>query len=235
MSLSRRLFPCPQQWACLTLSVLICLFAPAVGHAESRWVTDELEITMRTGKSNRNAIVRMLKAGTELEILEVDRDAGYTKVQTRSGAEGWVLSRYLRRNPPAKIRLPDLESKLSTYEADQDSLAGKVNELEQERRELTRQLREAEDTAQRVRRELDDLKRVSASAVKISEENRQLSQNLKAGEQRIMVLEEQNTDLGSQANREWFLVGAGVLVFGILMGLVIPRIRWRKRSSWSDL
>ena len=216
-------------------AVLLLLFVALPVAAENRWVTDDLEITMRTGKSNRNAIVRMLKAGTELEIVEVDRQAGYTLVRTGSGAEGWVLSRYLRRNPPAKIRLPDLESRLQTYEADQDSLAVRVNELEEERRELTRQLREAENTAQRVRQELEELQRVSASAVQVSAENRELSQSLKTGEQRITNLEEENRSLASQANREWFLVGAGVLVFGVLMGLVIPRIRWRKRSSWSDL
>jgi SH3 domain protein len=28
------------------------------------------------------------------------------------------------------------------------------------------------------------------------------------------------------------MVGAGVVLIGILAGLIIPRIRWRKKSSW---
>jgi len=38
-----------------------------------------------------------------------------------------------------------------------------------------------------------------------------------------------------RALRQWFLAGAGVLLAGILLGLLLPRLVYRRRSRWSDL
>ena len=69
--------------------------------AESRYVSDTLEITMRSGKGTSYGITRMLRSGTRLEVLEIDKKSGYTKVRTKSGKEGWVLSRFLMKTPAA--------------------------------------------------------------------------------------------------------------------------------------
>ncbi|MCC5793378.1 MAG: hypothetical protein JJT85_01425 [Chromatiales bacterium] len=37
-----------------------------------------------------------------------------------------------------------------------------------------------------------------------------------------------------RSRRQWFVAGAGVMVAGILLGLILPRLR-RRRSAWSDL
>src|SRR3569833_2253419 len=58
--------------------------------AETRYVCDELEVTLRTGQSTQHQIVRMVKSGTAVVVLATDANTGYTKVRTPSGAEGWV-------------------------------------------------------------------------------------------------------------------------------------------------
>ncbi|MEO0974872.1 MAG: TIGR04211 family SH3 domain-containing protein, partial [Pseudomonadota bacterium] len=81
----------PRTLAC---SLLLALSVPAL--ADTAWVTDRFEITLRSGPSTRNEIRRMLPSGAALEVLEQDADSGYTRVQTASGSEqGWVLTRYL--------------------------------------------------------------------------------------------------------------------------------------------
>ena len=69
--------------------------------AETAWVSDQFEITLRTGPSTSNAIHLMVRSGTELEIIAQDPDKGYTQVRTGGGTEGWVLSRYLMDEAPA--------------------------------------------------------------------------------------------------------------------------------------
>ena len=64
-------------------------------YAETRYVSDRLEVTMRSGKSTGYGIVRMLRSGTAVEILERDKKSGYSHVRTKSGKKGWVLSRFL--------------------------------------------------------------------------------------------------------------------------------------------
>ena len=79
--------------------------------AESRYVSDTLEITMRSGKGTSFGITRMLRSGTRLEVLDEDKKTGYTKVRTKSGKEGWVLSRFLMKSPAARDRLANAEDK----------------------------------------------------------------------------------------------------------------------------
>ena len=66
------------------LTVLLALLAGAAS-AETRYITDQLEVTMRSGQSTRNAIVRMLRSGAAVEVLETDAEAGYTKVRVSGG------------------------------------------------------------------------------------------------------------------------------------------------------
>jgi SH3 domain protein len=48
----------------------------------------------------------------------------------------------------------------------------------------------------------------------------------------MQTLQQENAGLKDRTARDWFMVGAGVVLLGILAGLFIPRIRWRRKSSW---
>ena len=61
--------------------------------AQSAWVSDQFEVTLRSGPSTSNAIERMLPSGTEVEILERNTELGYARVRTQAGTEGWMLLR----------------------------------------------------------------------------------------------------------------------------------------------
>ena len=93
--------------------ILPLLLATNVAAAQTRYVTDIFEITLRSGKSTQNEIVRMLPSGTALEVIETDAKSGYTRVRTPSGKDGWVLSRYLMDLPSARARLSGAETKLA--------------------------------------------------------------------------------------------------------------------------
>ncbi len=51
-------------------------------------------------------------------------------------------------------------------------------------------------------------------------------------ERQLQTLQQENEGLRDRTARDWFMVGAGVVLLGIIVGLIIPRIRWRKKSSW---
>ena len=97
------------------------LFIAALGgawqaQAETRYVSDQLEIPMRTGKSTQHRILRMLPSGTPLEVLELDKENGWTRVRTPDGKEGWVLTRLLMDIPAARDRLARAEKRLAELE-----------------------------------------------------------------------------------------------------------------------
>ena len=49
-------------------------------------------------------------------------------------------------------------------------------------------------------------------------------------------LKQQNRELENSTAQRWFLIGAGVIVGGILLGLILPHLRMRRRrDSWGSL
>lgn len=203
--------------------------------AEPRWVTDEFEITMRNGKGNRQTIVRMLSSGTRIELLETDKAAGYSRVRTSSGAEGWVLNRYLLRQPPARISMPDVQARLARSEEARKALSKELNDLKRERDQFRSQLGSAEKSGSSLQAELDKVRNLSANAIRIDAENKQLKKTLSERDSTLEKFEAENKRLASRANREWFIIGAVVIMVGLLIGLILPRIRWRRKSKWGDL
>jgi len=213
---------------------LTLIMMTAVAGAESRWVTDEFEVMMRSGKSTKQSIVRQLKSGTQLEVVNVDAESGYTQVRTASGTEGWVLTRYLKRAPTAQLRLPDVERKLQESEAARSRLSAELSELKNARSALERELGDLQSANASQEKQLDRVTRLSSSTIEVDQQNTQLKQRLAETESQIESLEIENRQLASRANREWFLIGGAVLIAGLLLGLILPRISWRKKSSWSD-
>lgn len=50
-------------------------------------------------------------------------------------------------------------------------------------------------------------------------------------ESELKVLREANEELKVHRDQQWFLVGAGTLLLGLVIGLIIPKMQWR-RKSW---
>jgi SH3 domain protein len=222
------------------LIVSAAVLMPAVAQnaapaGENAWITDQFEVTMRNGKSNKQAIVRMLSSGTKLEVLERDEEAGYAFVRSRSGAEGWVLTRYLLRRPPARVTLPNIEAQLAKGAEERKKLNRDLRGVREENAALKRQLNQTESSGDDLQRELARISSLSSNTVQIDAENRQFKEALAETQQALEDSRDESRRLASRSNREWFVIGALVVMFGILVGLIVPRIRWKKKSSWGEL
>jgi SH3 domain protein len=212
------------------LFLLVLLTGTAL--AETRYVSDRLEITMRSGTSTSHGILRMLRSGTPVEVLETDKDSGYSRIKTRSGKEGWVLSRFLMSGPAARDKLAEAEKRLAELELENRKMHTAMAGL-REQMSAVEQARESLDTEHRdVSQELAEIKRTASSALAIDSENKELKSRMVALERSLQTVQQENENLKDRTARDWFMVGAGVVLLGIIVGLIIPRIRWRKKSSW---
>ena len=210
--------------------ILFCLAGRAL--AEPAWVSDQFEVMLRTGPSTGNAIERMLPSGTELEVLERDDDSGYSRVRTRAGTEGWVLTRYLMDEPSAREQLAALTSRLTSANAQGTSLTSQLGAIRGEYDAATQRIAQLESDKEALEEELAEIRRTAANSLSINEQNRQLREQLQAEEIRSATLEQQNRELTSQTTRYWFITGAFVLLAGMLLGIWLPRIRWHRRSRY---
>lgn len=221
----------PQRLALICCLLLIGFTGPAFG--QTRYITDDVPITLRTGPSLQNRIVRNLSAGVRVELVETDEESGYSRVRVASdGTEGWVLTRYLLNQPVARDRLAAAERNLASARERVAELEGQVTTLTGELDETRASLEAVNRENSGISNELREIRQVSANAVALRDENEDLRQRLSSADQRINRLTMENTALVSDRRETWVIVGAGVLFAGIVLGLILPSLRRKRRSSW---
>jgi SH3 domain protein len=219
----------------LTLS-LLCLCALGQALAETRYVTDRFEITMRTGESTRHKIIRMLESGTPVEVLGSNADSGYARIRTEDGGTGYVLERQLIEEPVARDRIVALEARLRELQQEPDQLAARLAELQKVHAELEDRHQALLRDKSRLEEELATIRHASANVLQITQERAELRQSVAELTRQAAELQQANQDLRNQTTQRWFLIGAGVTGAGILIGLILPNLRFRRRrSSWGSL
>jgi SH3 domain protein len=202
--------------------------------AETLYVSDQFEVPLRRGTTTEHAIVRMLPSGTPVELLESDSGNKHSRVRTASGVEGYIESRYLMPDPAARDQLTELRRRLSSANDEQGGLSRQVDELGQQLAAAQRSAADLTASRDEMAAELERIKAISAKSVELDQHNKELEQQLAAGEQRIRALTDENAALHKHTTRDWFLAGGGLTLFSLLLGIGVTRVRWRRRSRYSD-
>ena len=213
----------------LTLASSVLILSPTF--AETQYVSDKLRITLRTGQGTEFQIIRALESGTRLEVLE-QSETGYTHVRTEDGTEGWVRSQYLIPEPIAQQKLDKAQAQLEKYIAEVARLKAERSSLRKERKEISQTRKSLSEKSSSLESELARLSKVAAKPILLDKENRNLQQENVKLEKDLQMLHQENQVLKDQDNREWFIAGAAVLFGGMFLGLLIPKIRFTKKSSW---
>jgi len=214
--------------------VLLSISASGSAWAQSAWVSDQFEVTLRSGPSTSNAIQLMVDSGTELQVLERDADSGYTRVRTNGGTEGWVLTRYLMSEPAARQQLERLTQQLTSANTEGNSTVAQLNALQSEYDTATRRIRQLEREKSEAESGLADITQKAANTLAIDRQNQSLQQQLTDAEIKVSILEQENEQLTSQTTRNWFITGALVLCGGIVLGLILPRMKFQRRSRYDS-
>jgi SH3 domain protein len=82
--------------------------------------------------------------------------------------------------------------------------------------------------------ELSRVRKAAQNTLSIADENDRLKARVNELIQNESMLSKENADLKDSSNMDWFIRGAGVSVIAFLLGIVITRIRWRKKDSWGS-
>lgn len=215
-----------------SLTAALLLFLATTASADVRYVDDTLVITMRTGQGTSFQILKTLPSGTPMELLE--EDGKYSLVRTEDGTEGWVLSQYLSDTPIARYRLERAEQQIAQLKAQKKSLQQRLAQTAGERDAIAKTHREISRENEQLREELDRIKQVARRPIELAQENRQLREQLDELQSQSNKLQADNIRLQDRSQRDWFITGAAVLAGGILLGLVLPMLRRRRKSGMFD-
>lgn len=198
---------------------------------ETQYVTDELRITVRTDPGNQYKIIKTLRSGEKLEVLE-RTNTGYARVRTSDETEGWIRSQYLTKQPIARQQLTRVEKRLDKIQKQNSDLTKLVNELQDSASKLETERNELIKTNTTLEKETALLNEVAKRPIQLDKENKQLKQTNVSFEKDLQLLEQENQSLKDKSARNWFLLGAAVLLVGILLGLLLPKLRHHKKRAW---
>jgi SH3 domain protein len=213
-------------------------FASAITSAgspaqETRYVTDSLKLEVRRGPDVKNRVLRMLPSGMPLKIL--DQRDGWSRIELEGEAEAWILTRYLMREPSAR-------NQVSEAKAMRDGFVGRITSIREQLSTATNTAQSLEiersqlaERAQALTNELEQLKRTAASSVAVKEENERLRFSSADNERGLQDLRQEYLLLKQSRERDWFIAGAAVLFAGMVLGLIIPKLKFRRRRGWGEL
>lgn len=218
------------------LGLALLLSVSGLQAAETRYVTDQFKINMRSGQSTSHKILRLLPSGERLELLGDDKSTGYSRVRTADGREGYVLTRQLMGIPSARDRLSVAEKRLAELQQEPDRLSARLAKLQEQHGKLQNQHQGLKQEKTALDKELETIRRTASNAIRISNERNDLRKVVAQLTHQVENLKQENRELSNNSNQRWFLIGAGVIVGGIVIGLILPHLRFqRRKSSWGSL
>ena len=214
---------------------LISIMAAPLHAQAVRYVTDSLRLETRQGPSTDHRITHMLSSGARVTVVEEDGDTGYSRVALDDGTEVWILTRYLMEEPAARAQLGEAEENFTREREIARDLASQLETLGQTTNEIE-QSRSALATDKNVlQTELAQIKQAAADTLAIKKRNQDLNAQLATLSADLDAANQRNRTLKERSERDWFIAGAGVLLGGMIIGLVVPKSRWKRRRGWGEL
>ena len=102
----------------LIITVLFTLLAAPAALAADRYISDDLFTFMHSGPNNTYRIMGSVNAGSKVQLLQTNKDTGYTQIRDARGRTGWVQSKFVTNQESMAIRLPRVEKELKEVSSD---------------------------------------------------------------------------------------------------------------------
>lgn len=212
------------------ISCIIILLASNFATAASLYISDQLYVPVRKGQGNQFAILHKgLPSGTKVTLIE--RDSDWTKVATAEGINGWIRNQFLDESPPAKILLIAANSKIERISKDLDELKAERESLFENYTETQASLRQIDEQARSSEEELSALKAISASAIESHQRLQNVAQKIQLLQTENDVLKSENDSLRRSESTTFFLYGAFTVLLGVLIAVILPKLRSSKRQN----
>ena len=211
----------------ISLPLALMLLTLRVSAESYVYITDQLDLPIRSDKSFGNNIIRLLPSGTELSLLQSTED-GWAQIQF-DDTIGWIKSFYLSPDPAAREKLKKLTRTDNANKLLISKLSGEKEELESQLLTVKQENTDLIVQSSKSQAEKKHIEKIYQDALKLEHENEKLIQEklqLKAE----LQLSVNNTQIQKDtSSRNWFIVGAIVLFFGMIIGFIVPGLLNRRR------
>ncbi len=192
------------------------------------YVSDQIEIPIRTEKSIDAPILRMAFSGEKLALLE-STESGWTKIRLSNNHVGWINSRFVINELPAREQLEKLSNQYNIQQIE-------YNKQTQAFKSLQKSLKESQEIKNtlaiekaKIESRIKHIEKTYEDALKIEHSNQTLQQKILQLKNEMQILKKSNTYEQDRNARNWFVVGGLVLLIGVIFGVLTGRKYKRKR------
>ncbi|MCK4841138.1 MAG: TIGR04211 family SH3 domain-containing protein [Methylococcales bacterium] len=209
--------------------ILICL--SSVVNAKSVYVTDNMKYTLRSTESTRGKILKMMPSGTALTLVEENKDSGYSKVETRDGVEGYILTRHTLNRPISRWYLNKANKKLAALQSAYNKIDLELTQLKNNNNKTLSSNSTLSKERNKLSKDLNELRRTAANAVQLKHDRDQSRIDFIDLNNNFKKISLENQMLKNSATQDWFLYGGILSLFGVILGFILPKLSWRRKAS----
>ncbi len=207
---------------------LVLIFLASLANAETFvYVTDQVDIPIRSEKSLGNTIIRLLPSGTKLSVLQITED-GWTEVKYQNTI-GWISSRYLSNTMSAREELKQANTVINESQLLITKHETELEELNKQLLKLNNENKALVIKSSKLEAEKNHIEQIYQDALKLEHENEKLNQEQLQLKTELQLAQNNSQIEQDTSQRNWFIVGALVLFFGIVIGIIMPKMLNRRR------
>ena len=202
------MFHLPLARAFLVFCLLTAL--PIGAEPLTQWIAAGATIDLMSGLSAKDKSLAALTPGTPFKVLKVNQRLGYARIALDSGEIGWI---------PLKV--------ISAVPVPQ----GPAVITENQPPNSPEQLRE---DVSRLQTELIAVRQASSDILRIQTERDQLQSSVIALKRELETTTRAKNALNEDQKQTWFMIGGAVLLIGIILGVLLPRLSFKRRNHWGS-
>lgn len=210
-------------------SISLPLFA-----GDTAYISDQCTIYIRSGPSTRNKIVRALRSGDTVTVLNIDDASGYTQIQSTKGDQGWVLARQLMDQPSDRERIIQVQAEVTKLTNQNQSLQDEISKMAETLKGQINSNNVIAGKNKQLASKLSHITQTAANALGMADRLKSLGVEEQELRRQVKRLEQENTSLSDSTTMYWFIIGGCTLLFGILLGLILPRFRIQRKESFDS-
>lgn len=202
--------------------------------AQTVYISDVFFVPVRSGAGSQYRIVHQgIRSGTQMTLLGESSDGEWVNIRTDGGLEGWIPTQYLLREQPARMQLTAAQTKLAAATKRAEDLDAELKKLRAEHNSLAQtadsQTKESEQYAEELRK----IRALSADSINLNQRYQDLLAKHDLMQTEFDAVRADNDRLKSNKTINQWMFGAGLVVFGMFLMLILPVfMRQKRHSDW---
>ena len=134
----------------------------------------------------------------------------------------------------ARASLAQLQQRFQQQQARIDEQDSEIGELNQALSQEQSDNQALKTTLRASEQELGRVRTAAQNTLDILEQNKRLQNVVEQLRQEKEQLTETNAELSDSTRLDWFVRGGAVSLIAFAIGILVTRIRWKKRDSWGS-